>query len=218
MPIEALEILRREHRNIERALRALEGLCQHLEIEKPVAPEPLQQVLEFIRAYADRCHHAKEEEHLFPLLEERGIPRHGGPIGVMLHEHEKGRELVRRMGEAAEAYNGGNAAAGKVFAEAARAFIELLDEHIGKEENVLFPLAGRVLDAAAAADLTTAFRQAMEESGSCEHYERMAASLEAAWAIPVAPGKICRGRRGEADEQHGLRHAPPVRSGCSRDR
>jgi len=40
--------------------------------------------------YVDRCHNHKEELHLFPKLEAKGMPRHGGPLGVMLQEHERG--------------------------------------------------------------------------------------------------------------------------------
>ena len=65
--------------------------------------EVLANLQEFFRLFADQCHHGKEEELLFPLLEQKGIPRTGGPIGVTLHEHEEGRALVRQMGDAVEA-------------------------------------------------------------------------------------------------------------------
>jgi hypothetical protein len=57
----------------------------------------------FFQQFADQCHHAKEEDVFFPVLKQRGIPEQGGPIGVMLHEHDLGRDCVGRMREASQA-------------------------------------------------------------------------------------------------------------------
>jgi hemerythrin-like domain-containing protein len=56
-------------------------------------------LVSFFSDYVDRCHHGKEKQHLFPALERRGIPCHGGPLGVMCAEHEQSRTLLRRMRE-----------------------------------------------------------------------------------------------------------------------
>lgn len=93
--------------------------------------------------FADKCHHAKEEDLFFPLLKERGIPGEGGPIGVMLHGHDVGRESVRRMREAAD----GESLDAAEFSDAAKAFIPLLRQHIFKENNILFRMAANVLTA-----------------------------------------------------------------------
>jgi hemerythrin-like domain-containing protein len=49
----------------------------------------LEESVNFLRHFADECHHFKEEKLLFPLMEEDGIPREGEPIGMMLVEHEE---------------------------------------------------------------------------------------------------------------------------------
>jgi hemerythrin-like domain-containing protein len=143
------------------------------------------QVLDFIRSYADGCHHDKEEKHLFPLLERSGLPREGGPTGVMLREHEMGRELVREMGTAAQGLTAAEAGAGRKFAAAGRRFVDLLTAHIQKEETVLFPMTERVLDPAAAAELEAAFGEVEERVGEAIHtrYREMAAALERAWGV-----------------------------------
>jgi len=58
--------------------------------------------LDFLVNYADGVHHAKEEDILFPALEEAGIPVQQGPIGVMLQDHTVARKLVREMRSALE--------------------------------------------------------------------------------------------------------------------
>ncbi|GBC78681.1 Iron-sulfur cluster repair protein YtfE [bacterium HR08] len=178
-----VEILMHEHRIIERALRALRGVCQRLENGEAVPADVPAQLVEFIQTFADRCHHGKEEKHLFPTLEQCGVPRDGGPIGVMLYEHELGRGFVREMAEAASAYARGESAAAR-FVSAARQYMDLLAQHIYKEDNVLFQIAGNVLDAPTKTALAEAFEREEAELGlgTHEHYEALAGELERAWA------------------------------------
>ncbi len=179
-----VEILTHEHRIIERALRALRGVCQRLERGMSVPADVPAQLVGFIQTFADRCHHGKEEKHLFPVLEEQGVPREGGPIGVMLQEHELGRGFVREMAEAASAYARGETDAASRFVRAAQSYMDLLAQHIYKEDNVLFRIAENVLDAPTKAALVEAFER--EEAalglGTHEHYEAMVSELEKAWA------------------------------------
>ncbi|MFQ5830123.1 MAG: hemerythrin domain-containing protein [Candidatus Methylomirabilia bacterium] len=90
-------ILREERETILRALALLERLGENLEAGKPVDREALGWLMQFFRTFADRRHRGKEEQHLFPALERRGVPREGEPLGVMREEHEEGRALVRAM-------------------------------------------------------------------------------------------------------------------------
>ena len=134
-PAPATAILRHEHEVFLRALELLERLGQGLDGGRPVDREALAWLIDFFRTFADRCHHSKEEQHLFPALERHGVPREGGPLGVMLHEHETGRGLLRVMAEGAD----------REVAEAIRAYGSLLRAHIYKENEILFPIAEQVL-------------------------------------------------------------------------
>ncbi len=180
----AVEILTHEHRIIEKVLRAVDGICRRIERSESVPPQALSQVIAFIRDFADDCHHQKEERMLFPTLEEHGIPRRGGPIGVMLDEHELGRSLVRQMSEAVEAYVAGDQTAPQRFLPSARRYIELLTQHIFKEDNVLFPMAEQVLGEDERTSLAHTFERMEQNRGGLPHeyYEQVAAQLEAAWA------------------------------------
>src|SRR5512137_1052010 len=102
------EQLKEEHREIELMLKILEKACKKLESGEKVSPEHLEKIVEFIRVFVDKCHHAKEEDQLFPAMEEAGIPKQGGPIGVMLLEHDMGRESVREMSEVLRKYKSGD--------------------------------------------------------------------------------------------------------------
>jgi hemerythrin-like domain-containing protein len=56
-------------------LRVLNVACERLEKSEEVSPEIFKKAISFMRVFADRCHHGKEEETLFPLVEQRGVPR-----------------------------------------------------------------------------------------------------------------------------------------------
>lgn len=179
-----VDMLKDEHRVIERVLRALGGICRRLEQNEPIPSETFGELIDFIRMFADRCHHGKEEAHLFPALIERGIPRDGGPIGVMLYEHEVGRQLVTELNQAAEAYQAGDAGAGQHIVSVGRRYIELLTQHIYKEDNILFPMADQVLDASSQRSLSEVFERVDAELGDGFHqrYAQLASALEQTWS------------------------------------
>jgi hemerythrin-like domain-containing protein len=141
----ATEILKNEHQAILKMVEASETIAERLKQGKRVPSDILKTFQEFFQIFTDQCHHGKEEEIFFPLLEARGMPKAGGPLGVMLQEHDLGRGLVREMRQAAEAYAAGVEGSGARWAEAADQYAALLRAHIDKENLVLFPMAERMV-------------------------------------------------------------------------
>lgn len=135
------ELLMEEHRAIERMLRIVEEVCRRLEAGQEIPADDLEQIVEFIQVFADRCHHGKEEDLLFTEMERAGIPRQGGPIGVMLVEHEQGRAHVRTMKEAVTAYKAGDRSVIPTLVRNALGYVSLLQQHIYKEDNILYRMA-----------------------------------------------------------------------------
>lgn len=138
-------VLRTEHQVILRVIESLSRLVDRSERGEGFEVAAFRRCVEFFRLFADACHHAKEEDLLFPVMESRGIPREGGPIGVMLEEHTMARGFTRAMHEALEAFEGGDAEGEARFCGAARQYQELLTHHIHKEDNILFMMADRVM-------------------------------------------------------------------------
>jgi hemerythrin-like domain-containing protein len=141
----ATEILRKEHDVILKMLDAADVVAQRLILGEKVSPDTLDGLQEFFRLFADRCHHGKEEDILFPLLERKGMPRGGGPIGVMLSEHGRGRELIHEMELASSQFHDTPGVSGRRWAQAAAEYTNLLREHIAKENDVLFQMAESLL-------------------------------------------------------------------------
>ncbi len=174
----ATDILRKEHDAILQMLEVSDALARRLATDTPVEPERLTEMLEFFQTFADRCHHGKEEDLLFPLLERKGLMRAGGPVGVMLDEHEQGRALVQRMTDAAQAYNDHDATAGRRYAEASRRYAVLLRQHIDKENQILFLLADRLLSPVEQDDLVRAFERVEVEKLGAGTHERLHALMQ----------------------------------------
>jgi len=156
------DILRTEHEQLLRACAILENMAERFEQGTAVDSADATRIVDFVRFYADGLHHAKEEDVLFPALEAAGMPREGGPIGVMLREHERGREHVAGMFAALRALDSESGRAS--FAKSARGFAGLLEQHIAKENNVLFMMAERLLRPATEAALLDGY--AMREASA----------------------------------------------------
>ena len=135
------DILIKEHDAILNMLNILEEVCRRFDNGERVEESDLENIVEFFTVFADKCHHGKEEDILFPALEEYGIPNEGGPIGVMLAEHIVGRDNVKGMTNAIVDYKEGKDSAPKEFVRYGRSYIELLTAHIDKENNILFVMA-----------------------------------------------------------------------------
>lgn len=80
------EYLVAEHEMIERAMDIMKTELEELKVGQPASLK-LQRAVDFLLQFGDKMHNTKEERFLFPLLEQRGIPKQGGPIAVMLAEH-----------------------------------------------------------------------------------------------------------------------------------
>ena len=155
--MKATEDLIHEHNAVLVALKILEKVAAAIAAKSEQAPAHLEQLVDFFKGFVDKCHHGKEEDVLFPELERRGVRRESGPIGVMLGEHEVGRGHVRALAENLERLRGGDAGAAASIAEHARAYSDMLQAHIYKENNVLFPMADRVVPADVANRLAEQF-------------------------------------------------------------
>jgi len=178
--------LTHEHDAILVALEILERICRRIDDGGEFPAEDLSAILDFLRNFADGCHHAKEEQHLFPALNAAGLPAEGGPVGVMLAEHDLGRKYIREM--AAALGGDGSPASPGAFARSARAYANLLRAHIRKENTVLFPMAERFIPPATKARIGEAFARLEEEKtgkGVHDRYHAMLRDLGARYAAEV---------------------------------
>ena len=140
--------------------------------------------VDFIRNYADRFHHAKEEDVLFVELIENGMPEKQSPIEAMHMEHDQGRAHVRAMEAAAQRALQGETGQAAAIIEHARGYAALLRGHIEKEDTILYPLAERILPEDVRPRMLQAYTEAEAKTPGLEdkyrqmveHYELQAAA------------------------------------------
>lgn len=180
------DVLRDEHRVIECVLDCLEKMAGEAEKEGKIDAEPARRAVDFFRNFADRCHHGKEEDQLFPMMEERGYSAESGPTAVMRIEHEQGRKWIRDIDSAIDGAAAGDVEACARFARSARGYVGMLREHIQKEDHCLFPMAEQAFDDDARRRLAERFeRVEREEIGEStqETYRGIAKALAERFAV-----------------------------------
>ncbi len=159
-----------EHVLIKRLIALIPAIAQYLQSAKDVDLELISNCTDFITQYADRFHHAKEEEILFGYFD-NGLDI----LRVMLCDHKKGRAFVQAI-KSALAEGGNNA--GRI-SENLSAYGTLLTEHIEKEDKILYPWMDRILTTGQVGELYSKFRKSDErfEGVACK-YEQLINKLE----------------------------------------
>ena len=135
----ALKMLSDEHENILKVIDALLRECELLKRGKKIDANFFESAIDFIRNYADKFHHAKEEEILFSELSKDGVLVGCNPVQQMLYEHDLGRNFLSELQEGVKIGDKKN------IIENVSGYASLLKEHIFKEDNILYPLADDVL-------------------------------------------------------------------------
>ncbi len=158
-----------EHVFIKRVVAAIPELVNGLDIESEDDRRLVREVTDFIRNYADRYHHAKEEDILFKYFDENEEI-----LKTMHAEHEKGRGHVRATLDALDKRDGA------ALVEHLRAYHELLKEHIKKEDEILYVWMDGSLSTRQVGELFSKFSEVEEEFGGApREYEAFAGRLEA---------------------------------------
>jgi len=179
MKTDVTRVMVDEHQLILRMIALVEHNTALLEQGKFRNWQFYLDAVDFIRNYADRFHHAKEEDVLFVELVRNGMPEKQSPIEAMHLEHEQGRANVRALEEAAHKALAGEPGQTALIAEHAKGYATLLRGHIDKEDHILYPLAERVLPEEVRAGMLAAYVAAEAKTPQLEaHYREMVESYE----------------------------------------
>jgi len=174
------EMLEEEHHFIQKVVDAMTAVSERLEMGQEVEAEMLRNIVDFMRTFADKCHHGKEETHLFPVLERKGVPVRGCPLAVLMAEHQRGRALVTGLATAAETYVRDGPSAKKPLLESLRGITELYPDHIWKEDYLLFPMTNKILTSGEQKELYDKFEMVERAIGAGVHhrFEQLAEKLK----------------------------------------
>lgn len=175
--MQATDILMQEHRVIEKVLDALETAANRLLAGQVIPMDFFLKATDFIKNFADGCHHKKEEGVLFVAMSANGMSQETEPLAMMLADHEEGRRLTRAMREAAERVERGDTSALHQVIQNALDYVALLREHIQKEDHMLFLMADDVIPVEQQSQLMADFNRIEHEDDIHEKYLRIANEL-----------------------------------------
>lgn len=178
--VKLTEEQKKEHRVIEHALDILERVCERFENDEDVDPKIIEKTIDFLRTFADKCHHGKEQDLLFIALEMEGMSRVNSPIGILRREHDIARRFIWNMDRALGDYKKGDETAKKDILQSAQAYNKLLNQHIDKEDDLLYPIAEKKLSDERKRELLKAYERFEKEvtgKGLHEKYHTMIENL-----------------------------------------
>jgi hemerythrin-like domain-containing protein len=155
-----IRILVKEHRMIRRVVDTCAETARTIKEGQNVNIELLAKITAFMQQYADKCHHAKEEDLLFPAFERAGVPSEGCPLAALRYEHKEGRAIVAALHEALKLKRTAT------ILSSLHGIVALYPNHIWKEEFLLFPLAKKLLSPQVQEELFTAFMAVDQALGS----------------------------------------------------
>ena len=138
-----IDVLRQEHRNIEKMLRVLERELSVFDRGAQPNYEAILGVIEYLKDYPDSCHHPKEDV-IFEKLKSRN-PTAAAKIGDLHHEHKEEANRLRRVSQAVDRVLSDQDLVRRNVAEIIREFIDHERQHMEKEERIFFPVALNVL-------------------------------------------------------------------------
>lgn len=179
-----IHMLKHEHLVIMKVVDAMDLLRQRMASGEVMNVALFREIIKFMRKFADQCHHAKEEDLLFPAMVALGVPESGCPIGGLKHEHIQGRELVTQLEKAIDLHAIEPVQARQIAGDTIHQMVNLYTNHIWKEDDMVFPMAEKLFNAGQLAHLEEAFEQAEETLGSEHHlFETFADSLKHRLAV-----------------------------------
>ena len=169
-----------EHEMIERAMAVLKINLEKID-EAIKTPLQMQRAIDFLLEFGDKVHNTKEENFLFPLMGQKGMPVEGGPIGVMLMEHDAERSLLQRMMAELPNLAEATTSARHKFAAEGFEYLTIRAEHIWKENDVLYAMGRKVFTDEDNTSLLDAFKTLDQQTygdSAREHYAQMLAEVE----------------------------------------
>lgn len=181
--VDSYSVLAREHRLIERVLDALARISDEARRTRQLNGPAAELAIRFLREFADRTHHLKEERILFPAIAAQG---HFPGCGL-ISEHQEGRERVSRLADAAMGAMNGDEEATRLFVRTARSFISFLRDHIAKEDECLADVVNTTFSRDGHERLLEQFDE-MERrevgGGAFERFSALAQELETKYPPP----------------------------------
>jgi DUF438 domain-containing protein len=181
-----------EHEMIERTMSVLKSNLDELDTGKYDAVQ-IQRAVDFLLEFGDKIHNQKEEGFLFPLMHERGIPTEGGPVGVMIMEHDAERRLLQHMSAQAGSLTEANQETLNKFRREGLEYLVIRAEHIWKENDILYPMARQAMQEGDAEKLIVEFNRINTETYGPDAWQKFSAMVSEVEGIAKKRTRLVEG-------------------------
>ncbi|MEJ6951616.1 hemerythrin domain-containing protein [Natronospora cellulosivora (SeqCode)] len=180
--MESIELLVNEHKYIKRVLAVARKLSLNILERDEVDVDAFYMIIDFVRNYADKHHHSKEEDILFrKMTEELGAEVEAGPIAKMLNEHQMGRMFMQKLENALLDYKNGDQESRLDIIANTIAYADMLFHHIDKEDEAVYVYGEESLsdkNLEQVRDLVNKVEAEASEKGIQDKYVTMVKELE----------------------------------------
>lgn len=184
--MDAINLMMEEHIVIKRGLSILRKMCIAILNGEQVDYEDFHKIIDFVRNYADKHHHSKEEEILFKkMATELGEKNVQGPLSGMYIEHDLGRPFIKTLEESVVRVEKGDQDSRVDVIANSIGYADLLNRHIDKEDKVIYTFAKRALSKVALDDLNEKcdmIENIAKEKQLQEKYANAILDLENKWS------------------------------------
>lgn len=184
--MDGISLMIDEHKNIKRMLLVIRKACLGIMNGKEIDYEDFENMIDFVRNYADKNHHGKEEKILFnKMIDEIGETAEKLVKYGMFVEHDMGRLYIRELEEGIARVKSGDAQSKLDVIANAVSYTHLLKRHIDKEDNVVYSFAKRELCEDTINKINIEcyeFEDEMKTSGTLDKYIEMLEQLERKYA------------------------------------
>jgi hemerythrin-like domain-containing protein len=139
MKMQPIAPLMIEHRLIERMIKAMDNELARMQGTGKADPAFIETAVDFVRTYADRCHHGKEEDILFRELSKKAISEeHKTIMQELVEEHRRGRKITGELLKAKDRYQQGEEEVLSTIVDRLKFLVEFYPKHIEKEDRHFF--------------------------------------------------------------------------------
>ena len=184
--MDAIALMIEEHKNIKRMLSVIRKACIGIMHGKEIDYKDFENMIDFVRNYADNHHHGKEEKFLFNRMIELGGAAEKLVRFGMLVEHDLGRLYMQGLEEALEQVKNGDEDAKVDVIANAVSYTHLLNRHIDKEDNIAYPYGKKELPSESLSSINKeceTFEKEAKKSGVQEKYLKMLDMLEQKYVL-----------------------------------
>lgn len=170
--MDAIEVLMNEHKNIKKVLSAIKKDCEEMVEGKEVDVKFYRNVVDFVRSYADKYHHQKEEKKLFNVMGEVDENIKRGPVMGMILEHDLGRGYMGNLEIALDDYEKGDKKQKAYIIANALCYATMLEKHIEKEDTAIYMMAKRMLSEDIQKELSREFEEVEKDETNTKIREK----------------------------------------------